>query len=87
MDSSQAQYHLRQVCVYTNMHRPNKPKVFAHALRHSFDEDGNLVDTRINQLISRVLKTPCKAAQGCAARKPNTQVFGFRSKPRACTAA
>lgn len=51
MGSSQAQYHLRRVCVYTNMHPLNKPEVFAHALRDNFGEDGNLVDARISRLI------------------------------------
>ena len=52
MGSSRAQYHLRQVCVFTNMHPLNKPEVFAKANSDSFDEDGNLVDDRIRQLIA-----------------------------------
>ena len=52
MGSSRAQYHLRQVCVFTNMHPLNKPEVFARAMSDSFDEDGNLIDENISQLIS-----------------------------------
>ena len=52
MASSRAQYHLRQSCVFLNLHPLNKPEVFAHASGGSFDESGNLVDPKIRQLIS-----------------------------------
>ena len=47
MGTSRAQYHLRQVCVYLNLHPLNKPEVFANAFSNSFDADGNLVDEKI----------------------------------------
>jgi len=49
MGTSRAQYHLRQVCVYTNMHPLNRPEVFANAFTNAFDGDGNLVDTKIQE--------------------------------------
>lgn len=51
MGSSRAQYHLRQVCVFTNMHPLNKPEVFARAMSDSFNDDGDLVDDKVRQLI------------------------------------
>lgn len=47
MGTSRAQYHLRQVCVYLNLHPLNRPEVFANAFSNSFDTDGNLVDEKI----------------------------------------
>lgn len=56
MGSSRAQYHLRQVCVYTDMHPLNKPEVFSNAFSSSFDESGDLVDPKIIQLITDQLQ-------------------------------
>ena len=47
MGTSRAQYHLRQVCVYLDLHGVNKPEVFASAFGGAFDADGNLIDTRL----------------------------------------
>ncbi len=52
MGTSRAQYHLRQVCVYLNLHPLNKPEVFANAYNGSFDADGNLIDPAITQLVA-----------------------------------
>lgn len=57
MGTSRAQYHLRQICVYVNLHPLNRPEVFANAFANQFDSDGNLVDEKIqgnvkNQLIA-----------------------------------
>jgi chromate reductase len=52
---ARAQYHLRQVCVYLNLHPLNKPEIFCHAFSGSFDEQGNLVDSRAQQLIRELL--------------------------------
>ena len=52
MGTSRAQYHLRQVGVYLDLHFVNKPEVFVNAFAPtSFDADGLLVDTRIQQSI------------------------------------
>ena len=37
MGTSRAQYHLRQVCVYLDLHPLNKPEVFANAFAGGFD--------------------------------------------------
>jgi chromate reductase len=55
MGTSRAQYHLRQVCVFLDLHPLNKPEVFANAFAGGFDQDGNLVDEKIKGLIKTQL--------------------------------
>jgi len=52
MGTSRAQYHLRQVCVYLDLHPLNKPEVFANAFAGTFDGDGNLTDARLQKLVA-----------------------------------
>lgn len=47
MGTSRSQYHMRQVCVFLNMHPLNKPEVFANAFANTFDDQGKLTDTKI----------------------------------------
>lgn len=51
MGTARAQYHLRQVCVFLNLHLLNKPEVFSNAFSGSFDSEGNLTDERIQKLV------------------------------------
>jgi chromate reductase len=53
MGSSRAQHHLRQVCVFLNLHPLNKPEVFANAYAGGFDADGNLLDSTIQDNVRR----------------------------------
>ena len=55
MGTSRAQYHLRQVGVFLNLHILNKPEVFCNAVSDGFDSEGNLVDERIQGLIDQQL--------------------------------
>lgn len=55
MGTSRAQYHLRQVCVFLNLHPLNKHEVFANAFTNAFDADGNLVDEKIQTSIQAQL--------------------------------
>ena len=57
MGSARSQYHLRQVCVFLDLHPLNKPEVFSNAFSASFDEEGNLVDTKIQELIVEQLRS------------------------------
>ena len=57
MGSARSQYHLRQVCVFLDLHPLNKPEVFSNAFSGSFDEEGNLVDTKIQELIVEQLRS------------------------------
>ena len=56
MGTARAQYHLRQVCVFLDLHPLNKPEVFSNAFSGSFDEAGNLVDPKIQDLVVEQLK-------------------------------
>ena len=40
--SARSQYHLRQVCVFLDLHPLNKPEVFSNAFDGSFDENGDV---------------------------------------------
>lgn len=51
MGSSRAQYHLRQVCVFLDLHPLNKPEVFANAFAGGFDAEGNVTDKAIQENI------------------------------------
>ncbi len=55
MGTSRAQYHLRQICVYLNLHPLNRPEVFANAFTNSFNENGDLVDEKIQGNIKNQL--------------------------------
>lgn len=52
MGTSRAQYHLRQVCVFLDLHPLNKPEVFANAFAGAFDAEGNLTDERLTKLVT-----------------------------------
>lgn len=56
MGTSRAQHHLRQTCVFLDLHPLNRPEVFANAFTDSFDQSGNLVDERIQKLIVQQLE-------------------------------
>lgn len=51
MGTSRAQYHLRQVCVFLDLHPLNKPEIFTNAFTGSFDDEGNLVNEKIQALV------------------------------------
>lgn len=53
---ARAQYHLRQVCVFLNLHPINKPEIFCNAFSDSFAADGSLVNIQTQELIVSQLK-------------------------------
>ena len=55
MGTSRAQYHLRQVGVFLDLHFVNKPEVFVNAFSGVFGSDGTLQDDKIRGLISQLL--------------------------------
>ena len=55
MGTSRAQYHLRQVAVFLDLRLLNKPEVFVNAFAGHFDEQGNLVGEKIQQLVEQQL--------------------------------
>ncbi len=57
MGTARAQYHLRQLAVYTNMFTFNKPEVFVPNSIEKFDKDGNLKDDSVKERIKLLLET------------------------------
>jgi len=55
MGTSRAQHHLRQVCVYLDLHPLNKPEVFSNAFGPSYDAAGDLTDPKIKALVAELM--------------------------------
>jgi chromate reductase len=55
LGTARAQYHLRQVCVYLDMHPVNKPEVMIAAAPGKFDAAGRLADEATRGLIRDLL--------------------------------
>lgn len=55
MGTSRAQYHLRQVCVFLDLHPLNKPEVFANAFTDDFDAEGNLTGEKLQAMVRKQL--------------------------------
>ena len=51
-----AQYHLRQMAVYLDMHPLNKPEIFVKSAAAAFDAEGNLTDETTKKLITQQLE-------------------------------
>ena len=52
MGTAPEQYHLRQVCVYLDLHPLNKPEVFANAFAGGFDAEGRVTDPALLALLA-----------------------------------
>lgn len=63
MGTSRAQYHLRQVCVFLDLHPLNKPEIFANAFAGAFDADGNLTDAKLIKLVGEQMQALATAAR------------------------
>ncbi len=57
LGTARAQYHLRQIAVFTNMITFNKPELFVPQAIEKFDENGNLKDDTIKEKIKNLLNT------------------------------
>ena len=53
--TARAQYHLRQIFVFLNMHAINQPEVMIGNAAERFDAEGNLTDETTKQYIRRLL--------------------------------
>ncbi len=51
-----AQYHLRQIAVFLDMHPLNKPEIFVRSAANAFDADGKLTDETTKKLITQQLE-------------------------------
>ena len=56
LGSARAQYHLRQMFVFLNMHAVNQPEVMISNAAKRFDEQGNLTDETSKKLIQQLLQ-------------------------------
>lgn len=61
--TARAQYHLRQVFVYLNMHPLSRPEVMIANAAQRFDEQGNLVDENTRKHIRNLLESLVKWTQ------------------------
>ncbi len=57
LGGARAQYQLRQVFVFLNMHPLNRPEVFVTFASQKFDEKGKLTDEKTKELIKELLET------------------------------
>lgn len=55
LGTARAQYHLRQVFVFLNMHALNRPEVMISNAAQRFDVQGQLTDTMTQDLIRQLL--------------------------------
>ena len=57
LGTARAQYHLRQTCVFLNMHPVNKPEVMIGQAQTRFDANGKLTDETTAGLIKQLLES------------------------------
>lgn len=55
--TARAQYHLRQICVFLNMHTVNKPEVFVAFAHTKIDENGRVMDEETRERIKQLLES------------------------------
>jgi chromate reductase len=55
--TARAQYHLRQMMVFLNMHAINQPEVMIGSAQNKFDEQGNLTDAATGEFIRKLLES------------------------------
>ncbi len=63
LGTARAQYHLRQMFVYLNMHAVNQPEVMVSNASKNFDGQGNLTDSTAQGLIRQLLQNLKHLAQ------------------------
>jgi len=57
LGTARAQYHFRQIAVYTNMFTFNRPELFVPSAYEKFDKEGNLLDESIKERVKVLLET------------------------------
>lgn len=70
LGSARAQYHLRQVFVFLDMHPVNRPEVMIATAAQRFDERGQLTDERTRELVRELLAALAAWTRRLAARSP-----------------
>lgn len=56
LGTARAQYHLRQSCVFLNMHPLNQPEVMVPRVQDKVDESGRLTDQKTREKIKELLE-------------------------------
>jgi chromate reductase len=56
LGTARAQYHLRQSCVFLNMHPLNQPEVMVPFVQDKVDENGRLTDQKTREKINGLLE-------------------------------
>ncbi len=56
LGGARAQYHLRQVFVFLDMHPVNRPEVFVTFASQKFDENGRLTDEKTKEVVRALLQ-------------------------------
>ncbi len=79
LGTARAQYHLRQVAVFTNMLLLNRPEVFITVAHTKFDEAGNLLDDDTRERIRHLLEA--LGGLGAAARLRRVAQLSQLSRP------
>lgn len=54
--TARAQHHLRQVCVYLDLHPLNKPEVLVNAFSGSFNPDGDLISEKVQPQVLELVE-------------------------------
>ncbi len=56
LGGSRAQYHLRQMMIFLDMHPLNKPEVMVPMIQDKFDESGNLTDEATRAKVKEMIE-------------------------------
>lgn len=56
LGGARAQYHLRQACVFLDMHPVNRPEVMVAMAGEKFDDKGRLLDEKARELVKQLLE-------------------------------
>jgi chromate reductase, NAD(P)H dehydrogenase (quinone) len=56
LGGARAQYHLRQMFVFLNMHPVNGPEVIVTSAQNKFDSSGNLIDENTRNFLKQLLQ-------------------------------
>ena len=57
LGGARAQYHLRQIFVFLNMHPINKPQIFVNFAAQKFDSNGKLLDEKTKEMVKELLQS------------------------------
>lgn len=57
LGGARAQYHLRQIFVFLDMHPVNRPEVFVNFASQKIDEQGKLTDDATRKIIKQLLES------------------------------